>query len=566
MLGVTTESILEQNSRLARRWLESLSHLFQAAVKSRPVMWVVFTVVYAVPTVYLARIKLFWEDEFFTYYLSRTSSWHELLQALATGADQHPPSFYYLTHLSTTVFGSSHITVRLPAILGFWLLCICLYEIVRDLTTPAWAAVAMFFPLATEFYNYASEARGYGLMAGFAALAVLSWLRLAEHRQRTVYVPLLAVALVAAVASHYYAVLIVIPLALGELVMTRHTRKIDWLIWMAFACACIPILAFLGTIRSAQGYSSHFWAVPLWSEAFGFYEREFGLGMFTLLGALAVNLSFRAVTRTRPDSQSAPLRGPSWTPWQAIAICTLAAVPFLTILLAKFVTHGFTPRYCISALIGVTALLFYFLSRIAFRPGAAAIGIFACIVVFSIQARILKEKYEQVREETTQDVRNLSRLPNAQIAVMKAEDAHRLSFYAPRELASRIAYLADPNSSIAFLGHDTIDRGLLDLRPWFPINIVRADSFLNDNHQFYVFGETDTWTWLTFELSKWGQTKLLARGEEQRLLFSVDNVRFSADPRTMQKQHAIQSTMLFATLPKYGPSLCIMSMGPHSCP
>lgn len=225
MLGVTTESILEQNSRLARRWLESLSHLFQAAVKSRPVMWVVFTVVYAVPTVYLARIKLFWEDEFFTYYLSRTSSWHELLQALATGADQHPPSFYYLTHLSTTVFGSSHITVRLPAILGFWLLCICLYEIVRDLTTPAWAAVAMFFPLATEFYNYASEARGYGLMAGFAALAVLSWLRLAEHRQRTVYVPLLAVALVAAVASHYYAVLIVIPLALGELVKTATQGK-----------------------------------------------------------------------------------------------------------------------------------------------------------------------------------------------------------------------------------------------------------------------------------------------------------------------------------------------------
>jgi dolichyl-phosphate-mannose-protein mannosyltransferase len=566
MLGVATDSIVEQDSRTARRWPQLLSDVFQTAVKSRPVMWVVFTVLYAVPTVYLARIKLFWDDEFFTYYLSRTSSWHDLLRALATGADQHPPSFYYLIHLSTTLFGSSHVTVRLPAILAFWLLCVCLYEIVRDLTTPAWAAVAMFFPLATEFYNYASEARGYGLVAGFAALAVLSWLRLAAHRKRTVYLPLLAVALAAAVASHYYAVLIVVPLALGELVRTRHTRKIDWLIWIAFASAGVPILAFLGTIRSAQGYSSHFWAVPLWSEAFSFYQREFGLGMFTLLGALAVNLSFRAVTRTRPDSPSAPLRGPSWTPWQAIAICTLAALPILTMVLAKFVVHGFTTRYCISALIGVTALLFYFVSRIAFRPGAAAIGIFACLFIFSIQARILKEKYENVREETTQDVTNLSRLPNAQIAVMKASDAHRLSFYAPRELASRIAYLADPNSSIAFLGHDTIDRGLLDLRPWFPINIVRADSFLNDNHQFYVFGETDTWTWLTFELSKWGQTKLLARGEEQRLLFSVDNVRFSADPRVMQEQHAIQSTMLFATLPKYGPSLCVLWMGPHSCP
>src|ERR1700729_4017617 len=121
MLSVATDSIFEQDSRLARRWPELLSDVFQTAVKSRPVMWVVFTVLYAIPTVYLARIKLFWEDEFFTYYLSRTSSWHDLLQALATGADQHPPSFYYLTHLSTTVFGSSHAIVRLPAILGFWL-------------------------------------------------------------------------------------------------------------------------------------------------------------------------------------------------------------------------------------------------------------------------------------------------------------------------------------------------------------------------------------------------------------------------------------------------------------
>jgi hypothetical protein len=308
MPGVATNPIAEQDNRLGQTWPALLSSAFQTAVKSRPVMWAVFTLLYAIPTVYLARIKLFWDDEFFTLYLSRTSSWHDLIQALSTGADQHPPSFYYLTHLSTTLFGASHLAERLPAILGFWLLCICLYEIVRDLTTPAWAAVAMFFPLSTEFYYYASEARGYGLVSGFAALAVLSWLRLAAHRKRTVYLPLLAVALVSAVASHYYAILIVVPLALGELMRTRFTRKIDWPIWMAFTSAGLPILAFLGTIRSAQGYSKHFWAIPVWSDAFSFYQTEFGLGMFTLLGALAATLGFRAVTRTRPESWSAPLR------------------------------------------------------------------------------------------------------------------------------------------------------------------------------------------------------------------------------------------------------------------
>src|SRR6266481_124886 len=222
MVGAVADPVLGPDSR--HRLGQRARPVFQIIAESRAVAWAVFTVLYAIPTVYLAHLKLFWDDEFFTLYLSRTPTWQDLLQALATGADQHPPSFYYLTHLMTTVFGSGHVTVRLPAILGFWLLCICLYEIVRDLATPEWAVVAMFFPLSTGFYYYASEARGYGLVCGFSALAMLSWMRSAAHRKRTAYVPLLAVSIAAGVASHYYAVLVVVALALGELIRTRYTK------------------------------------------------------------------------------------------------------------------------------------------------------------------------------------------------------------------------------------------------------------------------------------------------------------------------------------------------------
>nr|MBA3915034.1 glycosyltransferase family 39 protein [Terriglobales bacterium] len=206
-------------------------------------LWILalFTLFYVVPTVRLTRIKLFWDDEFFTLYLSRIPSWTILLQALATGADQHPPTFYYLTHSITQVLGTSHVTLRVTAIAGFWLLCVCLYEIVRSLTTPLWGVVAMLFPLTTNFYYYATEARGYGLVAGFAGLAVLCWLEVSRSRRRRLYLPLLAFSLAAAVASHYYAGLIVLCLGLGELARTMLQRKIDWAVWTAFGFTGLPV-------------------------------------------------------------------------------------------------------------------------------------------------------------------------------------------------------------------------------------------------------------------------------------------------------------------------------------
>lgn len=566
MAGAATNVAHERDSGYRREWAARSSGFFHRMAESRAVAWGVFTVLYAIPTVYLARLKLFWDDEFFTLYLSRTPSWHDLLRALATGADQHPPSFYYLTHLVTTLFGSSHVTVRLPAILGFWLLCICLYEIVRDLATPEWAVVAMFFPLTTEFYYYASEARGYGLVCGFSALALLSWLRSTAEEKRMIYLPLLAVALAAAVASHYYAVLVVIALALGELVRTRYTKKIDWPNWIAFTGACVPILAFLGTIRSARGYSSHFWAVPVWSNALAFYPKEFGLGAFAVVGTLAVASSFRMIRDKQIDELTASWRKPSWAPWQAVAICTLAALPIPTMMLAKFVTHGFAPRYCIFALIGVTVLLFYFLSRFALRRSTATIGIVACVLIFMVQVRQYNSNYQDTREWLDEDVIALSSLPDAPIAAMEVSVAHRLSYYAPRRLASRVVYVADPEASVSYLGQDTVDRGLLDLRPWFPIDIVRADSFLAENRQFYVYGQSNQWSWLTFDMAKWGQTKLMARGEQGRLLFSVDHVQFAGDPAAVQQQRDLQSEMLFATLPREGPSVCVLWMGRGDCP
>lgn len=550
-------------------WLTVLTERLRNASALRPLVYAAFTSIYLLPTLWIARDKLIWDDEFFTLYLARPE-WKSLLAAMATGADQHPPPFYYLTHWVFQLFGTSHITLRLTAIVGFWILCICLYEIVRDLAGPMWGVVAMLFPLSTRIYYYATEARGYGLVTGFAAVAVLAWFKATENRQRAVFLPLLAFSLVGAVSSHYYAVLILIALASGELVRTRVLGRLDMLIWIAFAFALLPIVIFLPTILHARGYSSHFWATPVWSEAIYFYAIQVGLGAVPLIGFLAAGLIFgfgvrgwRAMNLTRGDNlhYHRPL-----TLWQATALYMLAATPVAVMLVAKLATHGFAPRYAICSIVGIATLAAYLLSRISPRALTAMTAAVLCLIMYAVEIRLLRMDYVDQRTFLMDSAHALANTGNAQIALMDITVMHQLSFYARRDLATRVNYVADPAKSVEYLKQDTVDRGLLDLRPWFPLKVVHFDSFLADNPHFLAFGEFGgDWSWLTYDLPKWSDTKLIRRIDKERMLFSDDHVRVP-NPERLTKERADHTPMLYNQMPQSGPSLCVLWMSPKDCP
>ena len=553
----------------APQWLKALTERLRRASASRALVYAVFSVLYLVPTLWLATYKLVWDDEFFTLYLARTG-WHSLLAAMATGADQHPPPFYYLTGWVLQHFGTSNITLRLTAIVGFWILCVCLYEIVRDLAGPIWGVVAMVFPLSTAIYYYASEARGYGLVAGFTAMAVLAWFKATEHCRRAVFLPLLAVSLACAVSSHYYAVLILIPLAAGELVRTRALGRIDVPVWFAFMFTLVPVMAFLPTILSAHEYSAHFWAVPVWSEAVYYYAGQLGLGAIPLLAFLAAGRIFgfgrrgwRAMNRGRGVSLHE--RGPL-TPWQATVLYLLAATPVAAMLGAKVATHGFSPRYAICSIVGIATLVAYLLSRAAPRALTAMAAVVLCLIMYGVEIRILHEAFAEQRATLADSARALSSSGDAQIALMDITVMHQLSYYAPRELATRVNYLADPDKSVEYLQQDTVDRGLLDLRPWFPLKVVRVESFLAENTRFLAYGAAaGSWSWLTYDLPKWGDTRLIERVDKDRTLFSVEHVRVP-HPERLAEQRADETPMLYKQMPQTGPSLCALWMGSKDCP
>src|SRR5262245_61161929 len=452
---------------------------------SRPLAFLVFFAIYTGPTIYLARQKLLWDDEFFTLYLSTTSTWRELIKALSTGADQHPPSFYYLTHLIFNTFGITPVTIRLTAIAGFAVMCICLYEIASNITNREWGFIAMFLPLTCTYYLYAMEARGYGIQLAFVVLAFWMWTLAARWKHRRLTIPILAAALCGAVGSHYYAIFVLLPLAAGELTRTIMKRRIDWPVWFAFCGAMVPLAAFSRVILSAHSYSEHFWAVPRWRAMASWYPNATTYVLAIILGICVMRLiqarGRRIFVTERPFRIDLP---------QTVALVVLALLPVVEVFIAKFVTHAFTDRYAIAAFPAVCILLVLGMRRMTRQSAAVWLSLILCFPAVSYRHEESQRlDYEDIKETAA----FLRRHENLPIAMSDVTRFHRISFYARRDLSRRIVYLAEPASSIRYLGYDTVDRGMLHLNPWFPLNVRWMDEWIAEHPSLLVWGFIGNW-------------------------------------------------------------------------
>src|SRR5580658_7440874 len=134
----------------------------------------VFTALYALGAMLHARGKPFWYDEIFTVMAasapSAAATWSSAQQV-----DAAPPLTHLLTHFAVSWFGRGEIAARLPEIAGFWIFCLCLYCFVRRRLGIFYGLAALLLPVATQAYDYAYEARAYGLVLGFCGLMLVCW-------------------------------------------------------------------------------------------------------------------------------------------------------------------------------------------------------------------------------------------------------------------------------------------------------------------------------------------------------------------------------------------------------
>lgn len=197
------------------------------------ILFLLFSALYFADTLMRASLKAFWYDELLTVYLCRLPTFHATWAAVLNGCDFNPPLFYLSTRMSEALFGEGLIASRLPAIVGFWVFCICLYTFTSRRCGRLCGLVAALTPFFTVAQYYSYEARAYGLVLGWFGLMLLCWQRAREHSSdeqwwKNPWMLAMSLSFLGGLLSHAYAIYLVLPFFLVEVVSACSRRRIPF--------------------------------------------------------------------------------------------------------------------------------------------------------------------------------------------------------------------------------------------------------------------------------------------------------------------------------------------------
>jgi hypothetical protein len=218
-------------------------------------------------------LQSFWYDEAFTpvhvLHPSLTATLHAVVHT-----ENSPPLWYLIVWLFSRVLGMGEVALRLPSALAGIAVVPVAWEIGRELAgrraAIACAALVAVNPL---FVWYSQEARAYGLFVLTSALALLFFLR-AEREPTPARMAAFAIAGALALLSHYFAVFMLVGMAL-------------WLLWQrplpratlgALAALALVGLALLPLIVAQGGHGTQ------WIGRWALEDRLEAIAQYYLLG------------------------------------------------------------------------------------------------------------------------------------------------------------------------------------------------------------------------------------------------------------------------------------------
>ena len=389
-----------------------------------------------------------WLDEFYTLFMARQAGASEIAHATVEGADGAPPLYSLIVHSILPRFNNDALAVRLPSTLGFAAMTFFLLVFCRRILPPVFALAAVILVCDSCRY-FATEGRGYGVLLGATAGALLAWQSAATGRRRTLSLIALAACLALVVCMHYYGLLLLGPLVLVELVRWRESRKPDWAMLAAMYPAILVLLPHRDFIAAAGRFKGHFTAPPMWGHIPYFYGR-YAVVYLPLLPVLLLGVALLHPQWRRRIALLPRL--------ELLLMVLLAVMPVIVIVLAMFTTHAYIDRYTLWCVIGTSILPLMLLSAATRQP--RAVGTLALLIAGSLftfhtvrplrglrQLRMGQDEFQAI--QTLPDTSEPIVVTNTPVFV-------ELAYYLPERYRRRLLHPISRKFELADFGHDTI--------------------------------------------------------------------------------------------------------------
>jgi hypothetical protein len=452
----------------------------------------VFTVGYFAATCDLAALRPFSFDELTTYNIATSPTVGDVLRTWRESYDGMPPVAHVATHVFGSALGFSHVTARLPSMVGFWLMCLSIFIFLSRRVGPMLALLGMLLPVTVpSAYSYAYEARGYGMVLAFSGAAMVCWDLAHGTRWRRIALIGLPISLAGAIATHLYAILVIFPPALGELARTIERRRVDWLVWLSLAAAGLvflpayPVISHIGGQPELANVSAGY-NVSV-SQLMGLWQQFLSTSA-TYLGVLALVCIYRDRMPTADESRERQPSPPDW-----VLVLGFMALPAVGWLFANLVFGLLLFRYVIAAVIGFSLVVPLLCRAFVRRRPEIALLLAGWVAVAAAGSILASRHAMRTTTVTTEHVaagRGCFRLLNLwkrlpadglPIVVSDFNVFHQVHHYAPEALKHRLVFLVDREFG------RLVEPSMPFFAKVFRQRMEGFEEFVQSNRSFYLY-------------------------------------------------------------------------------
>jgi hypothetical protein len=529
------------NSSGLLRSMRSLS------IAGLPLTAIAFFVLTAIISLLWSSNSLLTWDEYLSLWTDRLPTLEQVVQVQRTSPISIDPLFYHLAaHTSVRLFGAGPFAMRLPSLVGYLIMQVCLFFFVRRIAGKAAATLAVGLPALSSAFYYSLDGRPYGLMLGFIALSILSWQGATRREsKRALWLVTLALSIALTVNVHYFGVLLLIPLCFAETCRALQRRSWDIPVLSSIAAGATGILGLLPFLNAASEFRVHYCCYPV---TIGVIPAAY-LSMFphfhgsriepafdALLFIAALLVLWSCFRQFRPRSAVVGAAHTHQFPIpEAILLLTLALQPFCGYLLALLTTKAMEPRYLIGALPGVTAILAIGLAFAFPQNGGRTVAALMFLAVTLAGLRNI----DQARKSTAEAFETLNISPAIKAALFASatgklyfQDAERFAFatyYEPdTDIRSRMALVYSPTQERKWKHNDTMSFNAISMRNFTPFDIEPYES-ISDRRGEAVFAVVDDlgWDW-TIHAFEDAQSRVQSVGSA----FGIDIVTVTFAPKS----------------------------------